>query len=349
MLHGCHKTPGMHVISKRPADMGTSEDDWIEGGQVAPGISYPTVFKVLGDQEVIYYRTDGHSSSWTYSLSADQGKTWTPREKDVTDMDLVSHPEWSSYQCKIASKDGKFLHVIFTDYDDIKSNDPKRLYNPRYKKPVRNDWKYNLSYVKINLETHEVMNDNNEVLETPVNYYTAKEKCLIWDTDWRGAGVPPAVMLDGNGDPAVLHVLSEGDLETHTYYYVRKDKTGRWTQTAITSSNHQWNSGYIKRDDKGHLHAYIIAGEGYFDKEGINNDHGGGRIEEWVSKDDGYTWNLLRDLTPDDKKYEGMSFNNVQPILDRDGNAVDGMMIFYGWKHETEPDGIAFLIDESKA
>lgn len=346
VLHGCHMTPGTHLISKRPGEMGKDESDWIVGDDIAPGISYPTLFKVYGKKEVIYYRTDGHSSSWTYSISGDNGRTWTAPEKDVTDLDLVSHPEWSSYQCKVPSKDGKFLHVIFTDYDDIKSNDPKRLYNPRYRKPVGNNWKYNLSYLKINLETQEVLNEHDEVLETPVNYYTAREKCLIWDTDWRGAGVPPAVMLDENGVPAMLHVLSEDDLETHNYYYVRREN-GKWKQTVVTASNHQWNSGYLRRDENGTLHAYVIVGDGYLDLPGVMNSHGGGRIEQWVSKDKGNTWSKHRDLTPDAGEYAGMRFNNVQPVLRPDGSAVDGMLLFYGWKHESEPDGEAFLLDES--
>ena len=346
VLHGCHRTPGTHLISKRPGDMGRDESDWEQAPEIARGISYPTLFKVYDNREVIYYRTDGHSSSWTYSISDDNGRNWTAPANDVTDLDIVSHPEWSSYQVKIPSRDGKFLHVIFTDYDDIKSNDPKRLYNPRYKKPVNNNWKYNLSYLKINLQTQEVLNENDEVLETPVNFYTARDKCRIWDTDWRGAGVPPAITLDENGDPALLHVLSEDNLETHNYYYVRREN-GKWAQTVITASNHQWNSGYIRRDKKGHIHAYVIVGDRYLDEPGVMNSHGGGRIEQWVSKDKGRSWAKHRDLTPDSEQYPGMRFNNVQPVLHPDGTAVDGMLLFYGWTHPTNPDGVAFLLDES--
>ena len=349
VLHGCHRTPGTHLISKNPGEMGTDEaSGWIKADDIAPGISYPTLFQAYDNKQVVYYRTHGHPSSWTYSLSSDNGHTWKARHKDVTDLDIRSHPDWSSYHCKVTSADGKFLHVIFTDYDDNKNGpDDRRFYNPRYKHGVGNDWKYNLSYIKINLETEEVLNEHDEVLETPVDYYTMREKCQIWDTDWRGAGVPPAVMLDENDNPAVLHVLSEDDVETHTYYYVRKDKTGRWAQTPITASNHQWNSGYIRRDAQGHIHAYLITGEGYLDEPGVNNTHGGGDIEQWVSKDAGYTWSKLRDIIPEGKAYDGYRYNNVQPVLRPDGTAVDGMLLFYGWKHESEPDGVAFLLDES--
>ena len=51
----------------------------------------------------------------------------------------------------IGNPNRQTLHVVFTDYDDVKSNDPRRLYNPRYEQEVRNEWKYNLSFVKIDI------------------------------------------------------------------------------------------------------------------------------------------------------------------------------------------------------
>lgn len=346
LLHGCHRTPGIHLIAKRPGEMGKNESDWVAAPDIAAGLSYPTVFRIYDNKEVIYYRTDGHSSSWTYRISDDNGRSWTGPAADVTDMDLYNHPEWSSYQVKMPSRDGKHLHVVFTDYDDVKSNDPKRLYNPRYKQPVGNNWKYNLSYVKIDLQTHEVQNEKGEVLKTPVDIESARAKCQIWDTEWRGAGVPPAISLDDQGMPTVLHILSEDDLETHNYYYVRRENS-TWVQTPITGSNHQWNSGHLASDNKGGLHAYLIVGDGYLAEEGVLNSHGGGRIEHWVSKDKGNSWSKHRDITPDPAQYPGWRFNNVQPVLRPDGRAVDGMLLFYGWPDTGKPKGVAFLLDES--
>jgi hypothetical protein len=184
-------------------------------------------------------------------------------------------------------------------------------------------------------------------MKTPLDIETVRDKCRIWDTGWRGAGVPPALCLDENGDPSALHVLSEDDLETHNYYYVRK-VDGEWRQTRITASNHQWNSGYLKRDANGKLHAYLIVGDKYQDKSGVNYTHGGGRIEHWVSSDKGSSWALHRDITPDSGQYPGWAFNNVQPVVRPDGSAVDGMLVFYGWLDGTKPDGVAFLLDESE-
>jgi len=345
-LYRCHNEPGIHLVAKQPGGMSEKESDWHKLPDIAPMVSYPTLFSIPGDKHLIYYRTGGHSSSWSYRITGDNGKTWAGPENDVTNLDIYNHPEWSSYQAKILSPDKKSLYVVFTDYDDVKSNDPERLYNPRYDMPVRNDWKYNLSLLKIDHQTHEVRNDAGEVIKTPLDIETARAKCQIWDTEWRGAGVPPALCLDENGEPSVLHVLSEENLETHNYFYVRK-VAGEWLKTRITASNHQWNSGYLKRDANGKLHAYVIVGEGYQDRKGVNYTHGGGRIEHWVSKDKGNTWGLHRDITPDAVQYLGWAFNNVQPVVRPDGSLVEGMLIFYGWLDEEKPDAVAFLVDES--
>ena len=345
-LYRCHNRPGHHLVAKEPGSMGKSEKDWTALPDIATKVSYPTFFDLGDGRQLIYYRTAGHSSSWSYRITADNGKTWTGPENDVTNLDIYNHPEWSSYQAKILSPDKKTLYVVFTDYDDVKSNDPERLYNPRYDMPVRNEWKYNLSLLKVNVNTHEVRNDAGEVMKTPLDIETVREKCNIWDTDWRGAGVPPSLCLDENGYPSALHVLSEEDLETHNYYYVRK-VGDEWLKTVITPSNHQWNSTYLKHDADGKLHAYLIVGEGYMEKPGINYTHGGGRIEHWVSTDKGFNWSLHREITPDPAQYPGWSFNNVQPVVRPDGSLVDGMLIFYGWLDAKKPDGVAFLLDES--
>jgi hypothetical protein len=345
VLFGCHKTPGTHLVSKRPVRKGTIGVSWKEMPPIAPKLSYPTVYRIHGDKEVIYYRTDGHTSSWTYRISADNGRTWAGPGKDVTDLDIKGRLDWSSYQVKIPSRDGKRLHVVFTDYDDNKSSPaPQRFYNPRYDQPVNNEWKYNLSYLSIDLETHAVHNADGDVLKTPVDLDYSRTHCRIWDTKWRGAGIPPVICLDEDGEPAFLHVLSEDNIKTHRYYYVRREK-GKWRQTPICASNHQWNSGYLDVDAKGVLHAYVIVGDGYLEG-GYMDRHGGGRIEEWVSTDKGNTWKKFRGLTPDGKPYSDWRFNNIQPVVRPDGSIVDGILLFYGWQDREKPEAKAFLLHE---
>ena len=130
---------------------------WKKAPGIAQSISYPTVYRIFDDKEVMAYRVDGHTGSWTYRISEDNGKTWTGPKKDVTDLNAKGRIDWSSYRTVLPSEDGKYLHMVYADYDDyITKKTPDRLFNPRYDRIVDNEWKYNLHYVKINLQNHEV-------------------------------------------------------------------------------------------------------------------------------------------------------------------------------------------------
>ncbi|MCP4885101.1 MAG: hypothetical protein GY904_00585 [Planctomycetaceae bacterium] len=345
VLYGCHRTPGTHLISEQPVRSDTLDVSWRKGPEIAPSMSYPTVFRISGGRELIYYRTEGHTSSWTYRISEDHGLTWVGPEMDVVDLDRRGRLDWSSYQTKLPSKDGKVLHVVYMDYDDNKNDpDPKRFFNPLYNQEVSNEWKYNLSYLTIDLQKHAVRNAIGELLITPIDIDYSKRKCQIWDTQWRGAGVPPAICVDLQGDPGFLHVLSGDDLKTHRYFYVRPEN-GVWVKTPICESSHQWNSGHLSCDQHGQLHAYVVVGETYLEG-GYMDRHGGGRVEEWVSRDNGETWRKRRQVSPQEQKFAGWRFNNVQPVLRPDGTEVEGMLLFYGWQDELKPDAKAFLLHE---
>lgn len=181
-------------------------------------------------------------------------------------------------------------------------------------------------------------------MDTPIDIDQADAKCRIWDTEGRGAGVPPTILLDENDNPSFLHVLSEDTIDDHNYYYVRR-VGNEWKQTPITHSTHQWNSCHLAQDN-GVLKAYLVTGKGYLDTGGYMDSYGGGDIEEWVSSDKGNRWNNARDRTPDRSEYPGWKYNNVQPVVRKDGRVVEGMLLFYGWLDKDAPEARAFLLHE---
>ena len=353
VLSGCHRTPGTHLISKKPGSIGKSLEDWRVGAQIAESISYPTVYNIEGGKEMIYYRVLGHFGHWTYSVTTDSGETWRTPEEAVADMDAAGRFEWSSYQTKLLSQDGRTLHVAFIVYDDCKFEDPDRamsdrLYNPRYREKTGQDWKYNLYYFQIDLASGHVMNFEGETLKTPIDVDYADQNCLIWDTEWRGSGVPPSIVLDEKGEPAFLHVLSGDDSKQEAnYFYVFHDEEG-WQKNFITESTHQWNSGHLRREEDGTLVAFLVVGDEYLESDGLMDSHGGGRIEEWRSSDRGMTWQCERDLTPTASDFSGWRFNNLQPVTKPGGEIVPGMLLFYGWGDPYSPQAKAFLIDETR-
>lgn len=354
VLSGCHLTPGTHVMAKSPASTGASTEDWETAPQIAPSLSYPSISQIFNNQRIMYYRTGGHRSSWTYSITSDEGNTWRTPENPVLDLnngeDTLDIPhaemdEASSYHTYLPSKDGKSIHVAFMYYDDDKRNIPEKSYNPLYKRNV-GTLKTNLYYVKVDLETDKVSNFDGEEMETPILLDKANAQCKIWDTNWRGAGVPPDIIIDKNDNPAFLHVLTEEVFEKLNYYYVRR-VGNEWKQTIIAPACHKWNSSHMTIDENGLLHAYLLMDDGYFESEGkgIMNSHGGGtRIEEWLSSDEGNTWHLEKTLFSAEGEYEGWRFNNVQPIKTKEGKIKEGMWLFYGWKDGDAPQAKAFLM-----
>jgi len=354
VLSGCHLTPGTHVVSKRPADIGSGAEDWVQARQIAPSMSYPSVSRVINGQQLVYYRTGGHRSAWTYSKTADNGLSWWTPEMPVVDLNNgdelnnIPHAEMdeaSSYHTYLPSVDGKSIHVAFIYYDDNKKNIPEKSFNPLYKKNV-GTLKTNLYYVKVDLETGKIANFEGDEIEAPLVLKVANDQCRIWDTGWRGSGVPPDIIIDKYDHPAFLHVLTEEVVEELNYYYVRR-VDHHWEQTLIAPACHKWNSSHLAIDDQGVLHAYLLMDDAYFESKGkgLMNSHGGGSaIEEWISTDDGNTWTKKSRLISAEGDYEGWRFNNVQAVKTKEGLIREGILLFYGWKDNEAPRARAFLL-----
>jgi hypothetical protein len=357
VFYGWHLDLGTHLISTKPRAIGASLDDWDVAPAPAPKMSYPWMSRIYDNKQLVFFRTDGHYSSWTYHITGDNGKTWEGPEHDVIDLDIKGgmDTDWSIYTAKAVSEDGNTLHVGFIAYDDYKRPrspaeiasgklDKTRQHNPLYDNRKTRNYKYNLYYVKVDLRTHQVTNDKGEVLPTPIDLSTANSRCVIWDTQWRGGGIVPSMMVDENDRVSFLHNLSDVQHEESlAYHYVRREN-GQWKHTRITSSNHHWNSGHLAKGADGVLHAYVITGKGYLDSDNSMDRYGGGSIEEWTSTDRGNTWKKARDLTPDKKRYLGWKYNNIQPVKNPDGTLIDRMLLFYGWKDENAPQAKAFLL-----
>jgi len=359
VFYDWHNTLGKHLVADKPRSAGSALEDWSETAPPARKMAYPWTRRIHDGKQLVFYRTDGHYSSWTYRISSDNGRTWEAPERDVLDLDMHLGPDtdWSTYTAKEISRDGKYLHLAFIAYDDYKRPvsaqekasgqlDIRRLQNPLYDNREPSSYKYNLYYVKIDLRTHEVVNDRGEILQTPIDRTTANTKCMIWDTQWRGGGVPPAMWVDEEDNVSFLHNLSDvHHEESLSYHYVRQVK-GKWKQTRIARSNHHWNSGFLSQSADGVLHAFVPSGEGYLEVKGDMDRYGGGRIEEWVSSDHGNSWKKKRTITPKGKRYPDWKYNNIQAVRRPDGTVVDGMLIFYGWKDPVAPTAQAFLLDD---
>ena len=335
---GFHRTPGIHLVTTRPADIGS----WARLSPISHSISYPQVHRIAGGKTLVYFRESGHLGFWTYRISGDAGRTWKSPPSPVIDMDappqespLAVHA--GSYQTTRVGADGRTLHIAFI----WKVEEP--IESERYG-GILHDYtrRHNLYYVRADLESGKVFNAQGKELPRPVNFAVAQRDCLVWDTQGGSASVGPSIALDARGEPSFLLPVSDDTPYASTFYFVRM-KEGEWKRSVLASTGHPFNSAHHVRNQDGSFTAYLIAGEGEANDESEMNRYGwGDRVEEWRSDKFGTGWHRARDLTP----HRDMRYQSVKFVRGANGETLDGMLLYYAWKGTGE--GSAFLLDERK-
>lgn len=337
VLFGCHRTPGIHLVSRKPEDI----TEWKESSSICESISYPQAHQIYDNKILAYFRKGGHLGAWTYRISSDNGKTWKAPPNPVVDLNvepkdgLMADHAGSYHSTRIGS-DGKTLHVAFI----WKVENP--VLNSRYQSELADHTRrYNLYYIKIDLPSGNVMNYDGKVLVTPISKKVADEKCLIWDTEERIAAVPPSLYINEKDTPYFLLTLSDETPYRCKFYFVRNTE-GKWKKTAIAQTSHYFNAGHLDKSEDGILKAYLVVSDKEIDaRQGMDLYGWGHRIEEWVSRDNGENWLLSKDLTPlKDYRYQNIKF------VSKGSNGINrDIILFYGWQ-ETDGNGTAFLWDD---
>lgn len=343
ILAGCHKSPGLHLQARRKETIGTSQADWTYGRGIASSLSYPTFVPLPGDRTLVYYRTYGHPSSWTYRITQNNGISWEGPPADVVDLDLSDALDWSSYHSVQLDPNGKILHIAFVGYDDNKAKDAARFYNPRYKitSPTGGE-KFNLYYIALNVETGEVRNHAGTILDTPIDLAAAEKFCKLLDTDYRYAQLPPRIAFDDASNPVFLHTLSGDTYESFTDTFI-SFKDGKWHTVSIAENGNGWNNSHLEKRSDGNWYVLrIVSAPG--DGDSFMEKHGGGRLEEWVSKDKGLHWSFSRHLHPGKELYSDWIFNNIQPVTNDKGHVVENLYILYGWPSAKSGQAKGFVL-----
>lgn len=337
VLFGCHGTPGIHLVSKKPADITA----WERGADVAASISYPKFHRVYGGRTLVYYRHGGHLGEWRYRISPDGGQTWDAPPRTVVDLNgepqdgrFASHA--GSYDTTQVSGDGKTLHVAFIW--KVEESIPNARYQMTLHDHVR---RHNLYYLKVDLPSGRAFNYAGEDVRLPVNKAAADRQCLVWDTDERTAAVGPSVYVDQKDRPFLLLPVSEETPYDGSFYFVRPD--GRaWRKTAIARTSHPFNASYLDRMADGRFRAVLITGGGRGDSTQYSMDQygWGDAVEVWIADSRGENWKRTRVLTP----AEGHKYQNVQFVSRDLEGPVSGVLLFYGWKG-SPGNGTGYLWD----
>ncbi len=333
---GFHRTPGYHLATSQPGDIGR----WERLPEISDSISYPQVHRIAGDRTLVYFRESGHLGFWTYRISGDAGRSWHQPELPVIDLDSPPHESpmaahAGSYQTTRVSADGRMLHIAFI----WKVEEPVR--SDRYGS-VLHDYtrRHNLHYVRADLESGKVFNALGKEVPRPVNFATAQRDCLVWDTEGGSASVGPSIALGGKGEPHFLLPVSGETPYASTFYFVRMSGS-RWQRVPLAATGHPFNSTHLVRQPDGSFRAFLIAGDGEANEPSEMNRYGwGDRVEEWVSDTSGAGWRQQRNLAPQ----EGLRYQSVKFVRGEDGEILDNLLLFYAWKGDGK--GQAFLIDE---
>ena len=335
VLYGCHRTPGVHLISKRPGD----SSEWRRGLDIAESISYPKMHRIYDGKTLMYSRYSGHLGFWQYHISNDGGHTW---ENGRELINLTRAPQdgahaayAGSYNTTAVSADGKRLHVAFI----WKVEDP--VFNTRYQAYLNDHaQRYNLYYLYVDLPSGEAFNIDGEPLELPLRKSTADKQCLVWDTEERVAAVGPSICLDAEDQPHFTLPISEESSLQSRFYFVSRDGDS-WMKSPIVETLHPFNASHLERESDGTFHVHLIAGSGEpVVEEGMDEYGFGHRVERWTSEDEGRTWAKTRDITP----VPGHRYQNVKFASDNLEGPLDDVLIFYGWKDANSP-GTAYVWD----
>lgn len=313
ILWNCHFSPGSHIVS-RGAD---ALDQWQEAPSIAPSITYPSVWHVSGGRRLLLYRVAGHLGYWVVRLS-DDGDIWRP-EETIIDFDREPRDEadrWAgSYLGVCPSRDGRSLHIGLTWWDE------RHNAHPRYR--FRRDLltRYNLYYLRLDLDTLRMTALDGAELPRPLNRSAAR-RCLVLETGDELTNFP-TVAAGPDDEPLLLAPVSEGDPWRCRFRFFRPGpEAAAWSAAALPQTDNTWSASRLWFDADG-LVADLVVGRG----KGEETFYGGGEIQRWKSADGGATWRHLTTLTPQ----EGLLYNNFQPIEHVKGGELHDSFVCYGW------------------
>ncbi|MDG2090423.1 MAG: BNR-4 repeat-containing protein [Gammaproteobacteria bacterium] len=359
-VNGCDK-----VKSRLPNDIASGWLPWSD--EITSSINYPNITTAYNDQTLFYFRDGGHLGSWTYRLSPNGETDWTGPDHSVVDLNAGAHPDVScldfyagSYNNSRLSQDGRTLHIAFVWQQEVGSLDvwPEELQDNNCALPINERYadfhvpqgrtRYNLYYLAVDIESGIVTNHLGNPLETPVTRSNADNNAKILDTNERLFSVPPSIHFDEDGQPQFLGVISDESPNSGWFTHIRL-VNGEWYESKIAHASNVWNSGILDKNSDGNLRALLVVNDGEIEAQGttvgtdLNRYAWGDRIEEWISRDEGDSWELNRDITPQ----TGLRYQNLRTVSTEIGEYSKELFLIYGWEPNAMPgQALAFLLDD---
>ncbi len=314
VLFNCHFTPGAHRISRRPHEI----TSWVDGPEIAPSITYPSVHRLGDGRRLMVYRVEGHLGWWVYRLNTDGGRSWGP-ERPLLDFDRHPSDEvdrWAgAYLLPAVARDGRGVHLGFCWWDE--RHGCHRRY--RFKRDLLT--RYHLYYLRLDVDSGSLTTADGRALAAPVNRRAA-EAAKVIDTGDELTNAP-TVGADEHDRPALLAPISADDPWHCRFRFFRWDG-GAWHGATITETDNTWNASRLVALDGRRVTADLIVGAG----KGEGCFYGGGELQRWHSHDGGASWRRGRSFVP----RAGLLTNNPRPIERAGGGRVRDGFVLYGWR-----------------
>ncbi len=158
------------------------------------------------------------------------------------------------------------------------------------------NWRTNLYYVETRDFGKTWQTVDGRPLEMPLT--KPDNAALVQDYAAQGLNVYlKDIQLDRDGRPVILYLTSKG-FQSGPQNNPRTWTTARWTgkkwiARAVTTSDNNYDTGSLYLEDEG---VWRIIGP---TQPGPQRFNPGGEIAMWVSRDEGSTWKMIRQLTAD--------------------------------------------------
>jgi len=166
-------------------------------------------------------------------------------------------------------------------------------------------------------------------VELPLEHEVADETVRFFDSDARAVN-EISVKEDASGAPCILYLTGEGagGPDAFTWTFARYSE-GEWHFSEIARTDQYFDSGAIRPGPNGSVEAIIVVGEnGALGATGQSMRGRGGRLERWVSTNDGATWRFDQRVSPDEPM---TAFGDPQFVNDGSG---DERLTFVEWNND---------------
>ena len=245
--------------------------------------SYPQPWHIPG-KGFLFLHTSYDGGRVLYWQTSADGRTWTERAP-------LAHIDHGHYQVSWAA--GRKVGTAFNYHPNSFGGDPER-------KGL--NWRTNLYYVETEDMGATWRSAAGQQIATPVT--TPDNPALVHDYASEGLlAYMKDVNFDAEGRPVILHVTAPS-WKPGPDHEPREWRVAHWTGDdwrirAITTSDNNYDTGCIHVERDG---AWRVIGPCVTGPQPYNP---GGEIAMWVSKDEGDTWRMARQLT------EGSIFNHT--------------------------------------